>query len=85
MRFKIRKNLRAKNKMPYAVAARLATDTARAARLIGELNTKPELAAKLGAKLEELRVAALKPDLKANYGDDIQGFNYRLKHGLGKG
>jgi hypothetical protein len=61
------------HKMPYAVAARLATDTARAARFIGDLKVKPELAAKLNAKLEELRVAAIKPDFSATYDE----FDYR--------
>ena len=58
------------HKMPYAVAARLATDTARAARVIDELKAKPELAAKLTARLEQLRVAALKPDLSVIYDID---------------
>ena len=60
------------HKMAYAMAARLATDAVRAMQLVEELKVAPELAAKLTGKLEEIRKAALRPDLSVEYDIDYR-------------
>lgn len=58
--------------MAYAMAARLATDAARAQRLVEQLHVVPELTAKLSGELEALRSAAVKPNLGTVYDIDYR-------------